>query len=202
MEFNSRCNILPDVRFTELGGLLMERLAKVGALIEPQNFASLLDPLMREVLQQGFAEAGAQEGTIWLMDATSQYLIPAYNTGPNAHKLVGEVRLPLNAGLISMVLASEQPFVENQVHKNSRRSTLLDDLLQVQTYALIAVPFYLLKRCYGVVSCVQLKSPGSAQADPPGFAPDHLSSVQRAASILTRLLEYRLLSSTVGWAAD
>jgi len=71
--------------------------------------------------------------------------------------------------------------------------------LGVRTYALIAVPFYLFNHCLGVVSCVQLKKPDAREPEPPGFGSDDLSVVQRAAGILTRLLEYRLLGATVGW---
>lgn len=197
-----RFTILAEPRFADLKAVLTERLAQAGVSVTPENFASLLDPLAREVLQKGFDEAGAQEGTIWLLDEADQCLIPAYNTGPHAHKFVGHFRQPLQAGLICMVFATEEPFVENEVHKNSRASKLLDASLGVQTQALIAVPFYLLRQCRGVVSCVQLLA-GAAKAGPvPAFGPAALSAVQRAASIVTRLLEYRLLSRVVDWTAD
>jgi hypothetical protein len=198
---SSRCTILPEPQFAERKEVLAERLAGVARNVTPENFASLLDPLMRDLIQRGFAAAGAHEGTIWLLDASSQNLVPAYNTGPNASRIIGQFRQPLTSGLISMVLASEQPFIENEVYKNSRQSKMLDATLNTQTYALIAVPFYFLKNCHGVVSCVQLKEPGTAP-DPPGFTPAHLAIVQTHIMILTRLLEYRVLSSTVDWAAD
>ena len=157
---------------------------------------------MQEVLEQGFQEAGAQEGTVWLLDEAAENLVPAYNTGPNAARIVGQFRQPLTTGLICMVLASEQPFVENEVHKNSQQSKLLDTTLAVQTHALIAVPFYFLKNCRGVVSCVQLKASGDRNPEPGGFGPKALAAVQRATNVLTRLLEHRILSSTVGWASD
>jgi hypothetical protein len=199
---NLRCNILPEPQFAERKALLAERLGQVAHAVTPANFASLLDALMQEVLQQGFREAGAQEGTVWLLDEPREHLMPAYNTGPNAGKIVGQFRQPLTTGLICMVLASEQPFLENEVHKNAQQSKLLDTTLEVQTYSLIAVPFYLLKQCQGVVSCVQLKTPQDKMPEPRGFGPASLQAVQRAASLLTRLLEYRLLSSTVAWTCD
>jgi len=157
---------------------------------------------MRQVLAQGFTDSKADEGTLWLVDSMGEYLVPAYNTGPNADKLIGKFRQPLNAGLICMVFASEQPFIENDVRQNSRQSPLLDNLLQVQTYALIAVPFYFLKTCRGVISCVQLKTSNTESQKPTGFAPGDLETVQRAASVLTRLIDYRLLGSTVDWVAE
>jgi hypothetical protein len=199
---NTRCTILPDPRFASLRPALAERLAAVASSVQPGNFGSLLDPLMQEVLRHGFAEATAHEGSVWLLDADAKYLVPAYNTGPEAARLIGKMRQPLDKGIVCMVFANEQPFLENQVYKNQLHSTLVDESLDQQTCAQIAVPFYFLKVCRGVVSCVQLKRRNSPAPDPPGFLPEHLTRVQRAATLLSRLLELRLLSSTLGWNND
>ena len=198
---NTRWNIVPDPRFAELQGVLQERLAAIGNTIQPENFASLIDPLVRDVLQRGFAEAGAHEGSIWLPDGEGKNLIPAYNSGPDAEKIVGKFRQPLDEGLICMVFASEQPIVENEVYKNAQQSKLLDERLQVQTYALIAVPFHFLKACRGVISCVQLKRDGPNKLDVPGFQFAHLSAIQRTAALVAQLIELRVLGSTVGWSS-
>jgi hypothetical protein len=42
----------------------------------------------------------------------------------------------------------------------------------------------------------------SIEPQPPGFLPAHLTSVQRATTLLSRLLELRLLNSTLGWNSD
>ncbi len=194
--------ILPEPAFEDLRPLLADRLTRLSAGIHAGQFDSFLDPLMRQVLHQGFAEVQATEGTVWLLDQAGENLVPAFNTGPESPKLRAEFRQPLNAGLISMVLASEQPFLENEVWKNTQQSKLLDDLLQTRTHAMIAVPFYILEVCRGVISCVQLKKPGAPGPDPPGFRPEHLAGIQRTSALLSRLLELRLLSSTVGWASD
>jgi len=194
-------NLTPEPAFADLKPVLAERLARVGASIHAEEFSALLEPLMRKALEQGFTEAGAHEGTVWLLDEPGEHLVPAYNTGPQAEEWVGQFKQPLSSGLIGMVFASEQPFVENEVWKNAQQSKALDSRLQVQTYAMIAVPFYFLQACRGVVSCVQLKRADSRQADPPGFRPEHLASIQRAVALLSQLIEYRLLSRTVGWAS-
>jgi len=191
-------NILPDPAFLDLKSVLSERLERIAGSLQPEQFGSLLDPLMRQTIEHGFAEARANEGTVWLLDQASEYLIPAWNTGPNANKLVGKFKQPLNAGLISMVLSSEQPFLENEVWKNARHSKLLDSMLEVQTGAMIAVPFYFLRACRGVVSCVKLDKNGSSEK--PGFRPEDLSHVQRATALVSQLVELRLLSCTVGWS--
>ena len=194
--------ILPDPSFAELKPLLSERLAWIGANLRAEQLGSLVDPLMREVLQRGFSEAGADEGTVWLLDEAGENLVPAYNTGPDAEQLVGRFKQPLTTGLISMVFTGEQPFLENEVWKNAQQSKLLDTLLQTQTSAMIAVPFYFLDECRGVVSCVQLKPSGPGGAEPAGFRPEHLAGIQRAAALLSRLIEFQLLSKTVGWTSE
>jgi hypothetical protein len=92
--------------------------------------------------------------------------------------------------------------VENDVFMNSRQSKLLDSLLGVETVALIAVPFYFLGACRGVVSCVQLRPAGVSEAKSAGFRPEHLSAVERSAAVLSRLIEFRVLSQTIGWSMD
>jgi hypothetical protein len=198
----TRLTLLTEPAFAELKPLLSERLAWIGANLRAEQLGSLVDPLMREILQQGFSEAGADEGTIWLLDEAGENLVPAYNTGPGAEQLVGRFKQPLTAGLISMVFASEQPFLENEVAKNAQQSKLLDSLLQTQTSAMIAVPFYFLDDCRGVVSRVQLKPSGSRDAGPAGFRPEHLAGIQRVAALLSKLIEFQLLSKTVGWTSE
>jgi len=195
---NARLNILPDPAFLELKGALFERLERIAGSIQAEQFGSLLDPLMRQTVEHGFAEAGADEGTVWLLDQAGEFLVPAWNTGPHADQLVGKFKQPLKAGVICMVFSSEQPFLENEVWKNSRHSKLLDSTLKVQTSAMIAVPFYFLRACRGVVSCVQLNKPGASTG--AGFRPEHLANVQRATAILSQLIELKLLGCTVGWS--
>lgn len=192
-------NLSPDPAFLNLLPVLSGRLARLGEEIHAEEFTELLDPLMCEIIRQGVAEAGAHEGTIWLADATGKHLVPAFNTGPRADKIVGQFKQPLNAGLISMVFASEQPFLENAVPHNATQSRLLDSLLQVETTALIAVPFYLLQACRGVISCVQLTQPGRATPGSPEFRRPHLTCMERTASLLSHLIEHEILSSIVGW---
>jgi len=107
----------------------------------------------------------------------------------------------LGSGIICMVFASQQPFLENEVSRNAQQSKLLDSRLQMQTHSMIAVPFHFLHDCRGVISCVQLKSPGE-EGEPPGFKPSHLVEVQRAAALISQLIEFRVLSRAVGWAAE
>jgi hypothetical protein len=196
---NGHPPILPDPAFDDLRPVLTERMARLGTRFHAGQFAALMDPLIRQVLERGFHEAGAHEGTVWILDEAGENLIPAFNTGPDAERLMREFKQPLNAGLISMVFASEQPFLENEVWKNAQQSRLLDTLLAKQTCAMLAVPLHLVQTCRGVVSCVQLKKPGAPGPDPPGFRPEHLAGIQRMSTLLSRLIEFRWLGQMTGW---
>ncbi len=198
----ARLNLLPEPAFEGLKPALLERMARLGAEVHAEQFRHLFDPLLQKILEQGFAEAGAHEGTVWLVDAAGECLEPAFNSGPRAGQIVGQFKQPLGSGLIAMVFATEQPFIENEVSRNAQQSKLLDSRLNVQTQALIAVPFHFLNACRGVVSCVHVKTPGAGAGDSPGFQPAHLAGVQAATALLARLIEYRLLSQIVGWSCE
>lgn len=195
----TRYNILPDAAFLKLRPELTKRLTRIGAELDAKQFAALLDPLMLNVLHHGVAEAGAHEGTLWLADEAGEFLVPTYNTGPNAKKFVGQFKQPLSTGLICMVFCSEQPFLENDASKNPNQSKLLDSLLHVETTALIAVPFYLFHACRGIVSCVQLSRVDESAVVANGFHAKDLTCIQRTSSLLSQLIEYQLLSSAIGW---
>ena len=198
----ARLNLLPEPAFEDLKPVLQERMTRLGAEVHAEQFTHLFDPLLQKILERGFAEAGAHEGTVWLVDAAGEFLEPAFNSGPQARQIVGHFKQPLGSGLISMVFATEQPFIENEVSHNAQQSKLLDSRLNVQTQALIAVPFHFLNACRGVVSCVHLKTPGVGAVNPSGFQPENLASVQSATALLARLIEYRLLSQIVGWNCE
>lgn len=195
-------NFTADPALEALAPALAARLHQLGAGIHGAEFRGLLDPLVCQVLRRGFAAVGADEGTVWLLDQAGENLEPAYNTGANAEKFVGSFKQPLGSGLICMVFASQQPFLENEVAKNAQQSKLLDTRLQTQTHAMLAVPFHFLHDCRGVLSCVQLKAPGAPGPEPPGFSPAHLEDLQRTAAITAQLFEFRVLSLAVGWTSQ
>jgi len=195
-------NILPNPALLLHKADLGNQLQEIAARIRADQFADLIDPVVRRTLERGFTDAGADEGTIWLLDQTGKNLVPVFNTGPDADRFVGQFKQPLGTGLISMVFASEQPFLENDVGRNERQSKLLDSLLQVQTCAMVAVPFYFQRQCRGVISSVRLRRVGQAQTEPEGFRREHLASIQQVSALLTRLIDLQLLSRAVGWSND
>ena len=201
----TRANFLPEQRFVPLRPALQEHLAKLGAAITPENFLSICDEMVLKLLKETFARISANEGSIWLLDSEKQHLVVAYNSGPNTEKIMG-FKQPVSQGIVSLVVASEHAFVENQVYKNAKHSATLDKKLHKTTYAMIAVPLYFLNEVRGVISCVQLLdvmvADGQAAATgetPPGFGPPELNAVQTVAAAVRDLIDYRLLGTAVGW---
>jgi len=189
----TRRNLSPEPALADLKSELWERMSRIGYEVHAEQFRQLVDPLLQQILERGFKEAGAHEGTVWLVDAAEEFLEPAFNTGPRAEQIIGQFKQPLNSGLISMVFASEQSFIENDVSQNAQQSKLLDTQLRIRTHALIAVPFHFLSACRGVISCVQLKPISPESPLPSGFQTAHLAAIQRTTSLLAQLVEYRLL---------
>ncbi len=205
MSTTSRANFLAHERFVALRPTLQEHLASMARGITPTNFLSLCDGLVLSLLHDSFRQIGASEGSIWLLDPEKEHLVVAHNSGPDAAKIIG-FKQPVSEGIVSMVVATEQGFAENEVYRNKKHSPTLDRTLGKTTYAMVVVPFYLLGQVRGVISCVQLLNvryeTGAAVPTenlPGGFAPEHMGVVQRTASIMTDLLDYRLLKAAVGW---
>jgi hypothetical protein len=201
----TRANFLPEQRFLPLRPALQEHLAKLGAAISPDNFLSICDEMLLKLLKETFARIGADEGSIWLLDQEKQHLVVAYNSGPNTAKIVG-FKQPLSRGIVSLVVASEHPFVENEVYNNIDHSNTLDKALHKATYAMIVVPLYFLNEVRGVISCVQLQDveirDGKAVPigeKPSGFRPEDLNAIQTISAVVRDLIDYRLLGTAIGW---
>jgi hypothetical protein len=201
----ARANFLPEQRFLPLRPALQEHLSKIGDAVKPENFLSICDDVLLKLLKDTFERIGADEGSIWLIDREKRALVASYNSGPNSKKIIG-FENPLSTGIISLVVASENAFIENQVYKNVHHSAKLGEKIGRTTYAMIAVPLYFLNQVRGVISCVQLLDvlieKGQAEATgktPKGFTPQDLNAVQTIAAVVRDLLDYRLLGTAVGW---
>ncbi|MEY2495404.1 MAG: hypothetical protein QOD12_2793 [Verrucomicrobiota bacterium] len=201
----TRANFLPEPRFVPLRPALQEHLAKLGAAVTPDNFLSICDEMLLKLLRETFTRISADEGSIWLLDQEKEHLVVAYNSGPDTDKIMG-FKLPVTKGIISLVVASEHAFVENQVYKNAKHSAILDEKLKKTTYAMIAVPLYFLNEVRGVISCVQLQDvevlDGKAVPTgetPAGFGPPELNAIQTIAAVVRDLIDHRLVGTAVGW---
>jgi hypothetical protein len=162
------------------------------------NFAGVFDRSVRDLVIGGLEKAQADEGTIWVIDESQEFLVPVYNSGPWASEFVGKFRQSLRAGMISMVIATEQPICENGVQQNKGQDRTLDNRLGLETCAMIAVPFRFGGEMRGVVSAVQLRKAGDDLPPPPGFSWDDLQTLLRTGTLLGRLVEHKLLTRMLG----
>jgi transcriptional regulator with GAF, ATPase, and Fis domain len=196
---STRFNLQPDQRFAPLREQLHERVRTAADALDAETFGDFFDPVMQLTTRDGFDAVQAHEGTIWLVDAIEEHLVPAFNTGPNADQLVNRFRQPLTQGLISLVFRNGQSFCENEVYKNAQQDKTLDTKLRLLTCAMIAVPLYFAQNVRGVISCVQLKAADSDAPDPAGFPPSAIHRIERLSAVLGRLLDLTLVGTTVGW---
>lgn len=134
-------------------------------------------------LRTAFRHAQADEGTLWLLDESSETLVPVWNSGPNASQLVGRFRQPLKSGLISLVCASGQALSENEVYRSAGQDPTLDRQLNLLTCSMIAVPVESRGEILGVLSCVKLKHANTNTPDPEGFTTADLVRIGEAARL-------------------
>jgi hypothetical protein len=193
-----RLTVLNDDRLGQFRSLVRNRLRELADRAGAGAFEEFFDGTMRALLVDRFQAIGAHEGTVWMLDESRNYLVPRFNTGPNAASFVGRFRQSVRAGMISMIVSTELPLCENDVSKNQQQDKSLDQKLGLQTSAMLATPLYFCGELRGVISAVQLRAPDSTEPEPPGFTPQHLEALQLTATVLARLVEQQLLSLSVG----
>ena len=194
---HGRLPVVVDERVAQLRPLLEQQTADLARWISGDEFEAVFDSSMRAMLALTFRSVGADEGSVWLLDADGEHLVPRYNSGPNATSFVGRFRQSVRSGMISMVVATQQPICENAMFRNPRQDRSLDQQLGLQTSAMLAAPLLFAKELRGVISCVQLTEAG-AREPRPGFTPEALEALSLAAGILSRLIDHRLRELALG----
>lgn len=190
--------MLPDLRLSALRGIVTSRLEEAARALAEGAFDEFFNGTMRAAFLEGLMQAGAHEGTVWLLDPEQTCLVPRFNNGPSAASFVGHFRQSLQTGMISMVVATEQPICENEVHKNAQQDPTLDRKLGLVTCSMLAVPLYYAGELRGVISAVRLKPASTTAPDPEGFSPHDLRALQLSADVLERLIEHELLTLSFG----
>src|SRR3954447_11750953 len=99
-----RFTVLPDLRLSALRGIVTTRLEEAAQELAEGAFDEFFDGTMRASFMEGLTQAAAHEGTVWLLDPTQSWLVPQFNTGPNAASFVSHFRQSLQTGMISMVV--------------------------------------------------------------------------------------------------
>jgi hypothetical protein len=139
-----------------------------------------ISPDAAALLVEEFAAAGADEGTIWLIDEARRALTPVWNSGPHAEAFVGRHSQPLSVGLVSLVFMTGQALCENRVYWHAGQDPTLDHSLGLLTCSMIVVPLCIRGEACGVVSCVKLKRADSEEPDPPPFTAADLARITGA----------------------
>jgi transcriptional regulator with GAF, ATPase, and Fis domain len=193
-----RFTLLPDPRFRKHFSSLVDRLDEAAKLITRETFDDFADELITTVLADSFASAGADEGTLWLVHPAKRELDAVFNNGPTAEKVL-QLSQTLDRGLISMVFSTGQPFCENNIAENPEHDKAVDRQTGFPTTAMIAVPFYFAQECRGIVSCVHLARQAGVASSRKGFDMESMQEISRAASLLTRLFDLKLISRIIGY---
>src|SRR6202790_5762959 len=107
----------------------------MAATITPENFPGICDDRIWRLLNDSVKRAGADEGSVWIVDSEMKHLVISYNSGPNAEAITG-FQQSLDEGIVSLVFANEQSFVETEEFRNENNGGVLDDNSVVRTYPL------------------------------------------------------------------
>jgi hypothetical protein len=181
---------LPSAHLKPLGPELQRELEQFArTLDEGSELNALLDPLMRQLLDQTRQQIGADEVSLWLTNPSRTRLGVCF-CAPN-EALCG-TEIPLGSGLIGMVLAAEQGICENTAYQNQRHDKTIDEHVGKITTSIVACPFYVCGELRGVLSFVKLKA-SLTSPDPAPFQAAELLQAQQLAVILERLLNLRVV---------
>ncbi|MCB1228771.1 MAG: GAF domain-containing protein [Verrucomicrobiae bacterium] len=185
----------PDVTLEEHAVLIEQRLEACSRRMQPEDLRALLGNAGRELVAVTVKCLEADSASIWLMSGDRTRLIVSH-VHPANDSLMNRDQ-PLDKGLVSLVLRSEQPICENRVYEHRDHSKLTDESLGLTTCSMIAVPCYAGGVLRGVVSCVRVKSEPSAP-DPREFDSADLARMSRLSNALEQILNFRLLSGLLG----
>ena len=185
----------PDATLIEYSSTIEQRLEACSRRMQPEDLRSLLGNAGRELVRVTTKTLEADSASIWLMSSDRTRLIVSH-VFPANEDLMNRDQ-PLDEGLVSLVLKSEQPICENQVYEHLDHSKRTDQSLGVVTCSMIAVPFYAGGVLRGVVSCVRMKDDPEAP-DPPAFTSADLARMSRLAKALEQMINFRFLSGILG----
>jgi len=175
---------------------------------------ALMDGLLGGLTTRALTAVRADEGSVWLVEASEQSLVPVWNNGPDAERFVGRFKLPSAEGITGWVFTGGMATCESEVCFNQRQHRALDRHLGVLTWAMLAAPLRVAGEIRGVLTAVRLirladlpdmTATARSSADfpggfvpPPSFSVDDLATMESTAQVLGRLLDHRLQSWALG----
>ena len=116
---------LPDPQLEKLALLLMNKINDGCGLMKADScrWQEVFDASASALFDAHVREIGAHQGTVWLLDADRETLVPAYNNGPNARDFVGRFHEPLTRGIVSTVFATQMGICESRVYLNAQHDS-------------------------------------------------------------------------------
>jgi hypothetical protein len=122
MTVRARATFLPEERFLPLRPALQAHLAKFGDAISSENFLSVCCEMVLEILKGTLEQISADEGSVWLLDQEKQHLVVAYNSGPNAEKIIArlEVFSTITQCSAARATAAERSFSRSELNNALR----------------------------------------------------------------------------------
>ncbi len=90
--------VLPEERITALRPVIEAQVREVASRVGDAGFEEFFEAPMRALFVDAFNRVGAHEGTVWLLDEARDFLVPRFNTGPNAAKFVDSFRQSVRVG--------------------------------------------------------------------------------------------------------
>ena len=191
---------LPDPRVAPHAAAIEERVAMFASHIRAATFVEFLDPLMRRLIADCLRDANAHEGVVWLIDKDGRNLLCAFQIGTHSPKL-NNFKVPLDAGVAGMVLATQQPFSENNLGQNRAAASTLEDRMGAIICSRALVPFFIAGKMRGLVAAYQTK-PALEAPEPPGFTGEAVEELSLLARLLGRLIDHKLLCAAIGLEED
>lgn len=177
---------------------VLQRIAHLRESLAEGSYDGIAGGFGSSVMTQQLQLMNADEGTVWVVDKQSTGLVPVWNNGPTAEKLLSSHRQPLGSGLISMVFATETTICESDVHHHKLHDSTVDRLTGSKTTSMVAVPWHCAGAVLGVLSAVKLVRDDDSPPVEENFRPEAVRQLSLAAAALGAWIDCRLFATALG----
>ena len=181
--------IVPDEKLEPLVLLLKAKLPNIAAEIRAEHLADLIDSVARRALRDAARPASIDEILIWGLSGNG--FLAAWSSLVPENEVVGTATAAAEEGLIARVFASSRSDAQAAPGLAAGNWTNLEQRRGRMIASMAATPLLLFGKPVAVLSLV------TYQKDEPQSLPG-TSAATEAAVLLVRLIEDRLLRSSLG----
>ncbi|MCH6257965.1 GAF domain-containing protein [Puniceicoccaceae bacterium K14] len=192
-------NYIPDPEIVGFASRLDNALQSLAETASPAEMASLVEFVSGRYLLSCFQDINALEGSIWIVDELGKNLVPIYNSGIHSDNFVLKFKQPIYQGIISMVFATEMPFLEKDIENNRKHDDSLDKMLKLKTESMAIVPLFYAGAIRGVISAINF-SPDSVQPEKSKNDYEHhiLNTLQSSSAVIGKLIDSEMREICLG----